>query len=174
MHSQSAKRADKAYLNAIKSSLCEEVILMSGGSASGKTEFMSEYLADKPSIILDGTLPTFEGARIKIRVAQKYGKKVRIVAVWPADLKVAFAAFLQRERKFPDEHFYSTHAQSRKALLEIAQSELKVEISLYENIINTNGLLFFLYRFDNRQQLIEELQDGQYTERRIIKIVTKP
>lgn len=52
-------------------------------------------------------------------------------------------SFLQRERKFPDEHFYRTHAQSRKTLLQLAMSDLDVEIALYENDLTEKGLTFY-------------------------------
>lgn len=172
VHRQSAKLADKAYEDALKASDYKQVILLSGGAASGKTEFMSEYLADKPYIILDGTLPTFEGAKIKIKAAFRHGKKVKIIGVWPADLWIAFVTFLQRERKFPDEHFYRTHSQSRKTLLELALSDLDIEIALYENDLTSNGLAFYEYVFDSKEHLIDELKDGQYTEKEIIEIVS--
>lgn len=173
VHSRSAKLADKKYDECVKTCEYEQVILLSGGAASGKTEFMSEYLLDRPYIILDGTLPTLEGAKIKARKAQKYGKKVRIVAVWPADLRIAFAAFLQRNRKFPDEHFYRTHSQSRKTLLAIAKSNLEVEIELYENHYDEQGLVFYQYIFDSRDRLIEHLAKNQYTEKEIIELITE-
>lgn len=173
VYTQSAKLADAKYEEAIKTDVCEQVVLLSGGAASGKTEFMSEYLLDKPYIIVDGTLPTFEGAKIKIRKAQKHGKHVKIVAVWPADLRVAFAAFLQRDRKFPDEHFYRTHAQSRKTLLKIAKSYLNVDIELYENHYDKEGLIFYEYTFDSKAHLIENLMNSQYTEDKIIDLITE-
>jgi len=142
VHHKSAKMANAEYAKVVKSGEYNEVILLSGGAASGKTEFMSEYLINRQSIILDGALPSFEGAKIKTRLAKKYHKKVKIVAVWPADLRVAFAAFLQRDRKFPDEHFYRTHSQSRKALLEVATSDLDIEIKVYENDYDQKGLIF--------------------------------
>jgi len=174
VHTQSAKLADALYTKTINESDLKEVVLLSGGAASGKTEFMSEYLADRPCIIVDGTLPSLQGALIKTQKAQKRGKKVVIVAVWPADLKVAFAAFLQRDRKFPDEHFYRTHSQSRKALLEIAKSDLPVEIRLYENQFEDGELTFYEYTFDSKAQLIEKLEHSQYTEQEIINIITQP
>lgn len=174
VHAQSAKMADALYAKIIKESDLKRVILLSGGAASGKTEFMSEYLIDEPCIIVDGTLPSLEGALIKSRSAQKHNKSVTIVAVWPADLQVAFAAFLQRDRKFPDEHFYRTHSQSRKALLEIARSDLEVEIKLYENQFQDNEITFYEYTFDSRAQLIEKLEQSQYTEQQIIDVITQP
>lgn len=173
VHVESAHMADAQYGEAIKTSAYDQVVLLSGGAASGKTEFMSEYLLDKPVIVVDGTLPTTEGARTKIRKALKCGKKVKIIAVWPSDLKVAFAAFLQRDRKFPDEHFYRTHAQSRKALLELAETDLDIEIELYENHFDEEGLVFYQYTFDDRARLIEELKNNQYTEEEIIDLITE-
>lgn len=172
VHRESARLADKLYEDTLKQSDINEVILLSGGSASGKTEFISKYLVDKQVIILDGTLPSLEGARIKIRKAQKASKKVRIVAIWPEDFKIAFSAFLQRDRKFPDEHFYKTHAQSRKTLLEIAEKMPDIPIDLYEVSYHDKYLLFYEYILDTRQELLEELRDNQYTERRIIDIIS--
>lgn len=173
VHGESARMADAQYEKAIKTSAYDQVVLLSGGSASGKTEFMSEYLLDKPIIIVDGTLPTVEGAKIKIRKALKCGKKVKIIAVWPSDLKVAFAAFLQRDRKYPDEHFYRTHSQSRKTLLELARTDLDIEIEIYENHFDEEGLVFYQYTFDDKTHLIEELEDNQYTEEDIIDLITE-
>lgn len=173
VHTESAKLADVLYAKAVGESDLKEVVLLSGGAASGKTEFMSEYLANGPYIIVDGTLPSLQGAKIKTRKALKGGKEVTIVAVWPADLRVAFAAFLQRDRKFPDEHFYRTHSQSRKTLLEIAKSDLDVEIKLYENHYEDNELTFYEYTFDSKVQLIEKLEASQYTEQEIIDIITQ-
>lgn len=165
--------ADALYAKTVKESKLGNVILLSGGAASGKTEFMSEYLADRPHIIVDGTLPSFQGAHIKAQKALKYGKKVTVVAVWPTDLRVAFAAFLQRDRKFPDEHFYRTHSQSRKALLEIAKSDLDISIKLYGNHFENDELTFYEYTFDSKAQLIEKLEQSQYTEQEIIDITTQ-
>jgi hypothetical protein len=68
-HRESARLADKAYEQGLKTRSEPEVILLSGGAASGKTEYVSVYLHNKAAIILDGTLPSLEGARIKIRKA---------------------------------------------------------------------------------------------------------
>jgi hypothetical protein len=173
VHQQSAKLADTQYQQSLQGPGFTEVILLSGGAASGKTEFMSEYLVSQDCIILDGTLPSFEGAKIKTKKALKKGKKVRIVAVWPADLRIAFGAFLQRDRKFPDEHFYRTHSQSRKALLEIAESDLAVTIELYENRFENGKLAFYKYVFESKERMIEVIRDNQYTEEDIIRIITE-
>lgn len=173
VHTQSAKMADALFAQTVRDATLEKVVLLSGGAASGKTEFVSAYLTGAPYIILDGTLPSIEGARIKTEKALRYGKSVEIMAVWPSDLRVAYAAFLQRDRKYPDEHFYRTHSHSRKALLQIAKSDLDVTIRLFENHIDNNDLLFDEYIFWSKDQLIEKLEQSQYTEQEIIRIVTQ-
>jgi predicted kinase len=172
VHHQSTKLADKLYADTLKSSDYKKVILMSGGSASGKTEFMSEYLANRPVIIFDGTLQGIEGAKMKIQLAKKYGKQISVVAIWPENFKIAFAAFSQRDRKYPDEYFYKTHSSSRKTLLEIAKSGFDIDIQLYENTYKKDGLLFYEYAFDSKEHLIEEITDNQYTEEEIINVLT--
>lgn len=56
---------------------------MSGGAASGKTEYVSEYLINKNFIIMDGTLLNLIGAEIKIKNSIKNNKIVQIHAVIP-------------------------------------------------------------------------------------------
>ncbi|MBI3074658.1 MAG: hypothetical protein HYY92_00360 [Parcubacteria group bacterium] len=129
-HRESARLADKEYEKALHTSSEKQVILLSGGAASGKTEYLSAYLAETSAIILDGTLPTVEGFLIKKRAAEKRGKKVSVHAVIPDDLRRAFVAFLERERKFDEEHFYRTHSSSRKTLLEIAENYPEVPITI--------------------------------------------
>jgi hypothetical protein len=84
-HRESTRLADKAYHDTIKSSRYSRVVLLSGGSASGKTEYMSAYLQNQSVIILDGTLPTLEGFEIKRRNALRLNKKVEIHAIIPEE-----------------------------------------------------------------------------------------
>lgn len=84
--------------------------MLSGGSASGKTEFLSTQLVQKDYIILDATLATLTGAKIKIKKIIKTRNIPVIYAVIPDDLRRAFVAFLNRDRKFSDTHFYTTHS----------------------------------------------------------------
>src|SRR5579863_6888304 len=77
-HRESAKLADKLYTKSLKERSEQTVILMAGGTASGKSEYISVYLTDLDAIILDGTLPTFTGAEIKIKSAKKANKNVEI------------------------------------------------------------------------------------------------
>lgn len=167
-HSVSAKLADKAYDNAIKERPEMEVILLSGGTASGKTEYLSVYLSTREAIILDGTLPSFEGARIKIRKALKYGKTVKITAVMPENFNIAFSAFLGRERKFAPEHFFRTHSASRRVLLEVAEAFPDMDVNIIDSNYDENGTLSFTELiFNDRGSLLELLRSRQYTEEEI-------
>lgn len=171
MHSESARLADKAYTEALKNRPEDTVILMSGGSASGKTEYVSTYLSRRKAIIFDGTMPTFEGAKIKISKALKCKKKVEVHAVLPENLLTAFIAFLNRDRKFPPEHFYRTHSESRKTLLEIAKNlpdiPIVIIMSLYLHKKSSSKMSFGALRGSNREALVEFLEKNQYTEEQI-------
>lgn len=75
VHRKSSKLADKEFEKTLKESKLEQIILMCGGSASGKTEFLSEYLKGKKAIIFDGTLSTNQGAKIKLNKIIKAKKE---------------------------------------------------------------------------------------------------
>ncbi len=167
-HTASAKLADKLFEEKLKTESAGEVILLCGGSASGKTEFYSEYLADQACIVFDSTLSTIEGATIKLRKIQKAKKTPVVVAVVPDDVQRSFKAFLGRERTFSAEHFYRTHSGSRNSLLWIAQEYPSIEIRLYESAYRKKGTLRFRrIAFRNRRKLIEYLTKIQYTETQI-------
>jgi len=168
-HHESAKQADKIFTRALKTNLSKEVILLNGGTASGKTEFLSTQLSNKDSIIFDATLSTELGAKNKIRQILKAGKIPVVYSIIPDDLRRAFIAFLNRDRKFSDLHFYKTHSGSRKTLLWIAQNYPQIEINIVESSYTPDGKLQFLQLlFDKRQKLIEYLTGKQLTENDII------
>ncbi len=54
-HVQSTTLADQALDHALQTRPEKKVILMSGGSASGKSEYVSAYLSRRKVIISDGT-----------------------------------------------------------------------------------------------------------------------
>lgn len=171
LHRMSTRMADKQYARAVKERPENTVILMSGGAASGKTEYVATYLRKRRVIIFDGTLPSLEGAKIKIREARKYNKKIEIHAVLPEDFLTAFIAFLNRDRKFPTKHFYKTHSKSRKTLLEVAKNfpEIPVIITLsrYTQQSAAVGMEFKTLEVSYREDLIEFLRQNQYTESEI-------
>jgi hypothetical protein len=170
-HKKSAQLADKKYADALKNRPENTVILMSGGTASGKTEYISAYLRRKKAIIFDGTLPTFHGAKIKIRKARKKNKKIEIHAVLPINLETAFLAFLNRDRKFPPEHFFRTHSSSRNTLLEVAKyfpdTPVKIFFSEYMGYGIKTDTKFIELFIPNRGTMIDFLENNQYTEREI-------
>ncbi len=173
-HRESARLADKEYTQTVRASDNKHVILLSGGAASGKTEYLSAYLMDGNAIILDGTLPTLEGFLIKYRMAKQHGKEVSVHAVVPDDLRRAFIAFLERERKFDEEHFYRTHARSRKTLLEIANKYDDVRITMITSYFKRKNekMEFRELIYRDRNDLVEYLRRIQYTEEEIVKIVS--
>ena len=62
VHRESARIADSNFSSILRKEMCKNIILMSGGSASGKTEYVDTFLLDEDVIIFDGTLPTLLGA----------------------------------------------------------------------------------------------------------------
>lgn len=171
-HRESARLADKNFEIALKKSFFKEAVLLCGGTASGKTEFLVTQLNRKRCIILDATLSTEEGAGIKLKKIIKANKKAVIYAVIPDDLKRAFIAFLNRDRKFSDAHFYHTHSGSRKTLLWIAINYPETEINIVESFYTSNEKLQFVHiEFDNKQKLIDYLSGKQLTESDIISYI---
>ena len=142
-HRESAKKADKLFSKSIKSSHYTDIVFLNGGSASGKTEFLYTQLFDKKYLILDETLSTINGFTIKLKQVYKLHKDPIIYAIIPDDLKRAFMAFLNRSRKFSDKHFYKTHSQSRKVLLNIAEKFPEIELHIIESSYTKDQKLQF-------------------------------
>lgn len=173
-HQESAKIADREYAQAVKTAKdTKTVILLSGGSASGKTEYLSGYLQDTESIIVDGTLSTIEGFKIKYRKAQKNKKDVEVHSVIPHSLRDAFTAFLGRKRQYDAKHFYSTHSRSRSTLLRVAKDFQQVSITIITSyFIENKKMGFKVLEYKTRQDLIEYLETIQYTEEEVIKEIS--
>ena len=173
-HRESARQADRLFSDELKRTKYKTVILLNGGTASGKSEFLSGRLGKKRCIILDATMATELGAQNKLRQIFKAKKKVIIYAVIPDDLKRAFDAFLHRDRKFSDNHFYKTHSGSRKTLLWIAENYPLVEINIIESSYTSSQILQFTQiEFGKKQQLIEYLRRQQMSEDDIIATIIK-
>ena len=171
-HVRSARIADKRFKESLKNETSKKVVLMSGGSASGKTEFVSEYLKNFDGIVFDRTLSSIEGARVKIRNTRRKNKVPVIYAIWPDDIKRAFIAFLHRDRKFSDEHFYRTHSGSRSTLLWIASEYPDIEIVLHESSFNRkNGLVFKRLKFSSNKERFEYIGHHQYSEEDLLEMI---
>ena len=172
-HRESAMKADKIFSKALKERSCIGVILLNGGTASGKSEFLSTQLKGKNYIILDATLSTELGAKNKLRQIIKVGKIPIIYSVIPDDLKRAFIAFLSRDRKFSDTHFYKTHSGSRRTLLWIAKNYPSIEINIVESSYTLDGKLqFSQIQFDQKKKLTDYLVSKQMTANDIIAYVS--
>lgn len=172
-HHESARLADQQFEKALTTSPFKEVILLCGGTASGKTEFLATQLYRKRCIILDATLSTEEGANIKLKKIIKAKKIPIIYAVLPDDLKRAFIAFLNRDRKFSDAHFYKTHSGCRKTLLWIAVHYPMVKVHIIESSYTRNQLQFAKIAFDTKKQLTDYLTGLQLTESDILSRIRK-
>ena len=171
-HHESAQKADKIFEKVLKESTYKKVVLLNGGTASGKTEFLSTQLESKKYIILDATLSSEKGAEIKLSKILKSNKKPIVFSVIPDDLKRAFIAFLNRDRKFSDVHFYKTHSGSRKTLLWIATNYPEVRINIIESSYNeSQSLQFKLIKFNTRKNMVNFLKSLQRTEDDILKEV---
>ncbi len=97
-----------------------------------------------------------------------------VFAVIPDDLKRAFYAFLNRDRKFRDAHFYKTHSGSRKTLLWIAENYPEVTINIVESSYvskTSNALQFNKIELPKRDHLIRYLSSIQITESGIIDLI---
>ena len=131
-HRESAKLADKDFIEHLKSGKYREVIFMAGGAASGKTEFSTSYLTADDQLIYDGTLKNFDGFQIKLKNIKRYAKNnpnVKVVLIIPEDWVKAFQAFLKRERKMKPFTFFDTHIRSKLAVARVLkETDISVEI----------------------------------------------
>jgi len=166
-HRESARLADIEFKRAIKNSEHSKVILMCGGSASGKTEFISSELNNMRAIIYDGTLSNPQGAKVKIRNCQSKHKNVEIYAIIPDELNKSLSAFLARERKVPIETFVKTHSGSRKTLNWISKRHQNIKINIYESSFKKNKLAINKYIFSSVVKRDKFINDIQLSEDKI-------
>lgn len=171
-HERSAHMADERFDVLLKFSVHPKVVLMSGGPASGKTEFIAAYLHNQNLLVFDGILPTEKGAQTKISKVRKSKKDLAVYAVWPIDIKAAYAAFLNRDRKFNDRHFYEKHATARRTLLWIAEHYSDIEVKVFMSVYR-DGKLHFDEVVASREDLVAYIRKNQYDKDAIIKIVSQ-
>lgn len=160
-HIESAKLADKDFIKYLKSGKYKRVILMAGGTASGKTEFATSYLTHKDQLVYDGTLKNFEGFEIKYKNIMKYTKdeaKVKIVLIMPSNFDDAFKIFHNRKRKMKDETFFDTQIRSRQTVAKILM-ETKVRVEIYSSIYNVDKdiLIYNRINVSNRKETAKNL-----------------
>jgi hypothetical protein len=182
---QSAKIADKLFAAELKCIKGEQlpIVLMCGGSASGKTEMIEKFLAeDFEGIVFDSTLSTIEGTKNKLRAIRKSGNKPYVNLVLPApdhDFSRPFRVFHARERKIPEERFYQTHSGARRTALWIAQHCPDVTMRAFENAYDPHDTEEDLFPFsevelETHESLVDFLRGIQYTEAEIRSSLYRP
>ena len=132
-HEKSSTLAKGAFQIALDSSQYQRVILMGGGSASGKTEFISSELVGEKAIIFDGTLGGVNSTEKKIKKAHDGKKKVEVCAIIPENIVDTFNAFVLRKRRVPVKIFFKTHSDFRKTLLWLIQKYPNIHIRIIQN-----------------------------------------
>ena len=90
---QAVEKSKLILERALKVRTEKTVVMMAGGSASGKTEYVATYLKRRKIIVFDYSMRSFKGAKIKIRKVLKTDKELEIHFVLPASLPKAFFAF---------------------------------------------------------------------------------
>jgi hypothetical protein len=107
VQTESAKLANKEFEKCLKLESIKEIILICGGSASGKTEFIDWHLKTiDNTLIFDSTLSSYNGAINKIRPTLKKGKKIRVILILPSTIESAYIAYLKKKKKVPCRTFY--------------------------------------------------------------------
>jgi hypothetical protein len=135
-HTESAKIANKLFDQELKKIKNQEVVLMCGGSASGKSEFIEKFFITEKfdGMIFDSTLSKIDGAEIKIKQIKKSQNTPIVCFILPDDLRRCFAAFHKRDRKIPEGRFYETHCGAREVALWINKNYPEIEILIYQNL----------------------------------------
>jgi hypothetical protein len=179
-HVESAKLANKLFSQELKKIRNSEVVLMCGGSASGKTEFIEKFFITEnfDGMIFDSTLSRLEGLQIKIKEIKKSGNEPIICFILPDDLRRCFTAFNKRDRKIPELRFYETHSGARKVALWLAKKNPEVEILIYQNSYQPNNLeedqlSFGIVKFEGKKELIDFLEESQLSEKEVKKMIEK-
>lgn len=191
-HAESARSANKKFDQELRKIKNKEVVLMCGGSASGKTEFIAKFCPVEgenfEGIIFDSTLPSEKGAEIKIKNIKKSGNIPVIYFILPSSLTRCFRAFHKRDRKIPESEFFKTHSGARRVALWIAKNYPEVKICLYYNrlleevieseknpqiVIDEGDLGFVEISFEGRSELILFLEKEQFSEEEIAILIAK-
>jgi hypothetical protein len=176
---EAARIANKLFSNELKESknANRRIVLTCGGSASGKTEFIDKFLPQEyEGLVFDSTLSSIETARIKIKEVYKSGNVPVICFIFPDTLKRAYAAFNNREMHIPLYRFYQTHSGSRATVLYLVKNFPDVEVFMYKNrydpnLIEEDFLQYEYIEFASKNEMIEFLEDLQYSEEEIEAIL---
>lgn len=171
VHRQSAKMADAEFDRQLKQSDYKKVILIGGGSASGKTEFINAHLYEEDAIIFDSTFSSVIGAEIKIKKILKAKKAIEVVIIIPENLKQAYWAFLGRDRKFESEVFYRTHSGCRAVCAWLIQNYPNIPLRLIVSRFSGKKVIYKEADYSSKQELFDYIKRIQMTEQEIRKAI---
>jgi hypothetical protein len=178
-HTESAKLANKLFDQELKKIKNKKVVLMCGGSASGKSEFIEKFLTkDFEGIVFDSTLSNKEGAEIKINNIKKSGNIPIICLILPDNFRRCFSAFNKRDRKIPEIRFFETHCGAREVALFLAEQYQEIEFLIYQNSYQPQNkeedqLAFSLIEFGTKKEMINFLKQNQYSKEEIKKLIVE-
>lgn len=184
-HAESARVANKKFDQELKKIKNKEVVLMCGGSASGKTEFIAKFCptteGEVDGLVFDSTLPNEKGAEIKIKNVKRSDNIPVICFILPFSLTRCFRAFHKRDRKIPESRFFETHSGARRVALWIAKHYPEIEILIFynhlseevsdKNFCDSDGFGFTRISFDNRDEMISFLEKEQCSEEEIKALI---
>lgn len=157
-HSESAKLADKDFIECLKSKKYRRVVLMAGGTASGKTEFARSYLNKKDQLVYDGTLKDFEGFKIKLEKIKRYDKSIKnikVILIIPSDTTEALGAFLKRDRIMKLDTFFDTQIRSKMTVAQILkQTKTRVEMYISHVGLDSNKLKYTRMKLARRRNKV--------------------
>lgn len=157
-HSQSAKLADRDFVECLKSKKYKSVVLMAGGTASGKTEFARSYLTKRDQLVYDGTLKDFEGFKIKLEKIKRYDKSIeniKVILIIPSDTTEALGAFLKRDRIMKLDTFFDTQIRSKMTVAQILkQTKTRVEMYISHVGPDSNKLKYTRMKLARRRNKV--------------------
>lgn len=159
-HIESAKLADRDFIECLKTKKYKSVVLMAGGTASGKTEFTKSYLTKRKQLVYDGTLKEFKGFKIKLEKIERYDKSIKnikVVLIIPSDTTEALGAFLKRDRIMKLDTFFDTQIRSKMTVAQILkQTKTRVEIYISHVGPDSNKLKYTRMKLARRRKKVAD------------------
>ena len=146
-HIESAQFANADFVKELKTHKYNKVILMAGGTSSGKTEFCRTYIKDKKALVYDGTLKKIDNLEVKLQKIERYAKEiknVKVILVIPKDISASYAAFLKRDRKMSNFVFFETQIKSKITVAEVLEKYPKIKIEIKVSVYESTGKLTYI------------------------------
>ncbi len=146
-HAESARLANSDFVAELKTHKYNKVILMAGGTASGKTEFCYTYIKDKKALVYDGTLKKIDNLIVKLQKIKRYAKyidNVKVILVIPKDINASYAAFLKRDRKMSTAVFFETQILSKLVVADILKNHTEIKVEIKVSVYEPSGKLNYI------------------------------